>query len=131
MQLKKKTLKLSKLLLSNKNIDVNVPYKLSKDTEEEFNSNQKGCGYCEYYSDDTENINKNKTALNIAVENNNTEIVKLLLENEKIDVNYISKYDRTAYSEYRGKCHDYNNIEKRHLYILLMKMKTLKLLIFY
>ena len=75
------------LLLKNKNIDVNILSKISKSRIDSHLSYGSA-----YRSNLQQEMNEpeetlKKTALHIAVENNNIEIIKLLLENKNIDVN--------------------------------------------
>ena len=84
-----------KILLMNEKLDINILNKLTsskvynnkaiinEDEEEEDENNSKT------------NISNEKTAIYLAVEKELVEIVKLLLTNDKIDVNipYISKFN--------------------------------------
>ena len=77
MAIEKNDISIVKLLLSNKNLDIN-----SKKIE-----------LSQYYGEKIEILLYwiyELTALNIAVEYSNIEIIKLLLANDKIDINEIS-----------------------------------------
>lgn len=104
--LKKNNIDIVKLLLSSPNIDVNTDYlreSYSYENEEEDTTNNNN----EEEKEDTTN-NKNekeenwiyekriKSPLHMAVESSNKEIIKLLLQNKKIDLNKVDDQNKKA-----------------------------------
>ena len=94
-----------KLLLGNEKLDVNYPKKFVM----KYPQNEREWNYCLEYLLGTEwyewheftiegnDIMVEMSPLNYAIEIGNNEIVKLLLANEKIDVNSLSKYSMTSH----------------------------------
>ena len=107
--IKSENIEIIKILLSNRNIDINLPYVYYSYRKLEWNTFQRGEGYCSYFFHDSRTINDSMSPLNYAITKNNIEIIKLLLDNKDIDVNFVRKYNDSDYNEYRG------NIEKKEI----------------
>lgn len=73
-----------------------------------------------------------ETVLNVAVENENAEIVKLLLTNDKIDVNFLHKENKNNYFckfwiQQKGKAPLHAAVEKGNIEIVKVLLTNTKL----
>ncbi|KAK8838914.1 hypothetical protein M9Y10_032373 [Tritrichomonas musculus] len=110
-----------KLLLLNGNIDINIINKYEHKTNDKY----------EYFYEVVNRNRYEKNVLYAAVENENTEIVKILLNIEDIDVNFLNKKNEMIYEEMRNSKSEetalYTAIDKSNLEIVDLLLSNNKI----
>lgn len=150
MAIENKNIEIVKILMQNKNIDVNVKYILSKNGEKtplhmaiEEESIEIAKLLIQNKNIDINTIciteDEKKTALHMAVQKESIDIVKLLLQNESIDINakciynhkeFDSRYTYDSFDPYSRDEYVYetNTLEeKTALHIAVYKKKNIEI----